>query len=192
VSTSLTSVIHYPHNKNIGVKITINPVIRQHTLISTRDSAATLRTSGNFTVDGKLDTHTIHVNGNFTATGLKSATVETSSYGKRKLYAMESPENWFEDFGSAKLMNGQIVVALDPIFVDTVNTAVPYHVFLTPNGDCTLYTTQKNSLSFKVSSHDGESNCEFDYRVVAKRKGYEKVRLETVGDVEQEAQVTEK
>jgi hypothetical protein len=101
VSTSLTSVIHYPHNKNIGVKITINPVIRQHTLISTRDSAATLRTSGNFTVDGKLDTHTIHVNGHFTATGLKSATVETSSYGKRKLYAMESPENWFEDFGSA-------------------------------------------------------------------------------------------
>jgi hypothetical protein len=105
---------------------------------------------------------------------------------------MESPENWFEDFGSAKLMNGQIVVALDPIFVDTVNTAEPYHVFLTPNGDCTLYATQKNSLSFRVSLHDGESNCEFDYRIVAKRKGYEKVRLETVADVEQETQVTEK
>jgi len=157
-----------------------------------RASAATLRTSGNFTVDGNLNTRTLLVNGNFTATGLKSATVETSSYGKRKLYAMESPENWFEDFGSAKLMNGQIVVALDPIFVDTVNTAEPYHVFLTPNGDCTLYTTQKNSLSFKVSSHDGESNCEFDYRIIAKRKGYENVRLETVADVEQETQVTEK
>ena len=105
---------------------------------------------------------------------------------------MESPENWLEDFGSAKLMNGQTSVALDPIFVEMVNTAVPYHVFLTPNGDCTLYTTQKNSLSFKVSSHDGESNCEFDYRIIAKRKGYENVRLETVADVEQETQVTEK
>jgi hypothetical protein len=105
---------------------------------------------------------------------------------------MESSENWFEDFGSAKLINGQIIVDLDPIFVETVNTAVQYHVFLTPNGACTLYTTQKNSLSFKVSLHDGESNCEFDYRIIAKRKGYEKVRLETVDDVEQEIQVTEK
>src|SRR5262249_47691449 len=104
--------------------------------------------------------------------------------------AIESPENWFEDFGSAQLTGGQVIVALDPVFSETVNTAVQYHVFLTANGDCTLYVTQKNSHSFKVIVHDGEPNCAFDYRVVAKRQGYEKVRLEAVDEAKQETQVS--
>jgi hypothetical protein len=136
-------------------------------------------------------TSTLYVDGSFTATGSKSALVETASYGKRKLYAVESPENWFEDFGSAKLTEGQVIIELDRIFIETVNTAVPYHVFLTPNGACTPYVTQKTSLSFKVVLHDGEPDCAFDYRVVAKRKGYEQARLEVVEEAKQEAQVTE-
>ena len=136
-------------------------------------------------------TSTLYVNGSFTATGSKSALVETASYGKRKLYAVESPENWFEDFGSAKLTGGQVIIELDRIFIETVNTEVQYHVFLTPNGDCTPYVTQKTSLSFKVVSHGEEPNCAFDYRVVAKRKGYEQARLEVVEEAKQEAQVTE-
>jgi len=136
-------------------------------------------------------TSTLYVNGSFTATGSKSALVETASYGKRKLYAVESPENWFEDFGSAKLTGGQVIIELDRIFIETVNTEVQYHVFLTPNGDCTPYVTQKTSFSFKVVSHGEEPNCAFDYRVVAKRKGYEQARLEVVEEAKQEAQVTE-
>ena len=136
-------------------------------------------------------TSTLYVNGSFTATGSKSALVETASYGKRKLYAVESPENWFEDFGSAKLTGGQVIIELDRIFIETVNTEVQYHVFLTPNGDCTPYVTQKTSLSFKVVSHGGEPDCSVDYRVVAKRKGYEQARLEVVDEAKQEAQVTE-
>jgi len=154
--------------------------------------------TGNVTVfGGKVGigstnpTSTLYVNGSFTATGPKSALVETISYGKRKLYAVESPENWFEDFGSAKLTAGQVIIELDRIFIETVNTEVQYHVFLTPNGDCTPYVTQKTSLSFKVVSHGEEPNCAFDYRVVAKRKGYEQARLEVVEEAKQEAQVTE-
>ncbi len=62
----------------------------------------------------------LHVIGNFIATGTKSALVETAAYGKRQLYAVESTENWFEDFGWAKLTNGQAVVKLDPVFIETV------------------------------------------------------------------------
>jgi hypothetical protein len=146
---------------------------------------------GKVGIGGINPTSTLHVNGSFTATGSKSALVETTSYGKRKLYAVESPENWFEDFGSAKLTDGQATIELDKVFVETVNTEMQYHVFLTPNGDCTPYVTQKTSLSFKVVLHDGEPNCAFDYRIIAKRKGYEQTRLEKVDEAKQEAQVTE-
>ena len=146
---------------------------------------------GNVGIGSTNPTSTLYVNGSFTATGSKSALVETASYGKRKLYAVESPENWFEDFGSAKLTGGQVMIELDRIFIETVNTEVQYHVFLTPNGDCTPYVTQKTSLSFKVVSHGEEPNCAFDYRVVAKRKGYEQARLEVVDEAKQEAQLTE-
>jgi hypothetical protein len=78
----------------------------------------------------------LYVVGNFIATGTKSAVVRTKSYGGRQLYAMESPENWFEDFGRGQLNQGHATVKLDPIFAETVNTEVEYHVFLTPKGDC--------------------------------------------------------
>jgi len=32
------------------------------------------------------------------------------------LYCLESPELWFEDFGSAKLKRGRAVVSFDPDF----------------------------------------------------------------------------
>ena len=42
--------------------------------------------------------------------------------------------------------------------------------------------SQKEPRSFKVLLRDGESDCAFDYRVVARRKGYERVRLEEVAE----------
>src|SRR5262249_21073003 len=120
----------------------------------------------------------MYYTGRFTARGPKSAKVQTASHGERLLYAMESPENWFEDFGSAQLVEGQAIVNLDPIFFETVNTDRKYHVFLTPNGNCTLYVPQKTPRYFKVLVNGGQADCEFDYRIVAKRKGYEDIRLE--------------
>jgi hypothetical protein len=52
------------------------------------------------------------------------------------LYAVEAPENWFEDFGSGQLANGSATVALETTYAQTVNTHIEYHVFLTPKGDC--------------------------------------------------------
>jgi len=121
--------------------------------------------------------------GNLNCTGLKSAVVETTDYGTRKLYAMESPEVWFEDFGTSSLVDGEITVACDPIFAETVNLEEEYHVFVTPLGEepVLLFVTDKDATAFTVRgvTLDGKpAACSFDYRIVAKRLGYEDVRLE--------------
>jgi len=77
-------------------------------------------------------------------------------------------------------MNHAAVLQIEPVFSQTVNTEVPYHVFLTPEGDCNgLYVTAKRPTSFEVRElQGGMSSIAFSYRIVAKRKGYEDVRLE--------------
>jgi hypothetical protein len=119
--------------------------------------------------------------GDLQCTGSKSAVVPVDG-GQRKvaLYAIESPKNWFEDFGSGQLSNGGAVVRLEAEFAQTVNTAVEYHVFLTPNGDCLgLYVSQKTSGSFEVHElGGGTSSVKFDYRIVALRRNFENIRLE--------------
>ena len=122
----------------------------------------------------------IENNGNLYCAGSKSAVVPVGG-GSRKvaLYAVEAPENWFEDFGSAQLSNGYARIDLDPTFSQTVNTDIDYHVFLTPNGDCKgLYVSQKSPTSFEVHElGSGTASVTFDYRIIAKRKNYENVRL---------------
>ncbi|MGA8154541.1 MAG: hypothetical protein WB952_26590 [Terriglobales bacterium] len=122
----------------------------------------------------------IDLHGNINCTGSKNAVVPIDG-GRRKvaLSAIESPKNWFEDFGSDQLLNGAAVVHLEPEFAQTVNTALAYHVFLTPNGDCQgLYVSQKTPGSFEVHElGKGTSNVKFDYRIVALRKNFENVRM---------------
>jgi hypothetical protein len=128
----------------------------------------------------------IYVRGNIYATGsslssgTKSAVMEAGDYGVRQLYAMESPNVWFEDFGTGELASGQATVVIEPMFLSTINTDVPYHVFVTPLGECNgLYVTNKAATSFEVRElGGGTSDVAFDYRIVARRKGYEGVRME--------------
>ena len=102
------------------------------------------------------------------------------------LYAMQSPQHWFEDFGAGQLQNGTATIALDPTFGETVNGAVDYHVFLTPEGDCRgLYISRKTPSGFEVRElGGGQSSVAFDYRIVALRRGFESVRLEDVTERE--------
>ncbi len=123
---------------------------------------------------------TIDVNGSLSCHGSKSAVVPVENGQKMvALYAVEAPENWFEDYGSEHLENGAATVTLDPTYAQTVNTGMEYHVFLTPSGDCNgLYVTNKTANSFEVRElKGGHSNIAFDYRIIAKRNGYEQVRL---------------
>ena len=119
------------------------------------------------------------VSGDMYCSGSKSAVVPVDN-GARKvaLYAVESPKNWFEDFGSARLSNGSAVIELEPTFAQTVNTQ-GYHVFLTPSGDCKgLYVSQKSPGRFEVRElGGGTSSIDFDYRIVAERRGFENIRM---------------
>jgi hypothetical protein len=122
----------------------------------------------------------IDTSGNLLCSGSKSAVVPVDRGAHRvALYAVESPENWFEDMGSGQLSNGSARIDLDPTFAQTVNTGVEYHIFLTPKGDCKgLYVGNESAASFEVHElGGGASNIVFDYRIVAKRIGYEDIRL---------------
>ena len=133
----------------------------------------------------------IFTGGDLSCTGTVSGTVRAGDGARRVMvHSVQSPENWFEDFGSGTLANGAATVALDPTFASTVNTATDYHVFLTPNGDCKgLYVSQKSADSFEVRElGGGQSSFAFDYRIVAKRAGYENQRLEDVTERYQKMQ----
>ncbi len=120
------------------------------------------------------------VGGNLGCNGSKSAVVPVDG-GSRQvaLYAVEAPENWFEDIGSGQLENGVAVVQVESVFAQTVNTGTEYHVFLTPKGDCKgLYVSNETADSFEVHElGGGKATIAFDYRIVARRKGYETIRL---------------
>jgi|HubBroStandDraft_6_1064221.scaffolds.fasta_scaffold05550_5 hypothetical protein len=123
---------------------------------------------------------TIDVSGNVVCNGASSAVVPVDGRARKvALYAVESPENWFEDAGSGQLSNGSAVISLESTFAQTVNTEMEYHVFLTPKGDCEgLYVSNETVSGFEVHElRHGHSSVGFDYRIMAKRTGYENIRL---------------
>jgi hypothetical protein len=65
-----------------------------------------------------------------------------------------------------------------------VSTEDEYHVFLTPKGDCKgLYVASQSASSFEVRElRHGKGTIAFDYRIVARRKGYERARLSELKD----------
>ena len=134
--------------------------------------------------DGSGRQCTIDTGGDLDCTGNITPSVSTALGRNVKLYSVASPENWFEDFGSGELTAGRTQISLDPTFASTIATEENYHVFLTPNGDCKgLYVASRTASGFEVRElAGGASNVSFDYRIVAKRRGYEKIRMEDVTD----------
>jgi len=124
----------------------------------------------------------LNISGNLVVSGSKSAGVKLQNGREVALYAVESPENWFEDFGSGEMNNGVAWVPLDGSFAEATNATVTYHVFLTANGDSNgLYVSRKTPAGFEVREHGGSaSNVAFDYRIVVRRRGYETIRMAEV------------
>jgi hypothetical protein len=65
---------------------------------------------------------------------------------------------------------------------------VPYHVFLTQyDGDYGLYVPERDGSGFAVrSARSADAECEFSYRVTAKRKDAAEVRFEEAQEPEGE------
>jgi hypothetical protein len=125
--------------------------------------------------------------GNFTVVppGVKSMAMPHADGSYRRLYALESPESWFEDFGSGQIADGRGEIKLDPDFAAVVELE-EYYVFLTPEGDSNgLYVAGKRSSGFEVREQQGgRSSLPFSYRVVARRKEIEGERLERFERIE--------
>jgi hypothetical protein len=142
-----------------------------------------VRGPGGYGVYGYAPTKGVAVfaNGNFRATGSKGAVVPAEDGFHRTLYCVESPECWFEDFGSALLVEGSARVQIDPTFASTVRTD-EYHIFLTPQGDSKgLYVGHIDAAGFTVREQQaGRSSLPFSYRVVARRRDVLAPRLEKV------------
>lgn len=135
-------------------------------------------------------TQGLSVIGNFFVGGVKSAAVRFPDGSHRLLYAMESPEAWFEDFGRGKLTGGRARIKLDPRFAAAVRTS-DYHVFVTPEGSSRgLYVSARSGAAFDVREQQkGTSGIRFSYRIVARRKDvraprFEKITLPQVRELE--------
>jgi hypothetical protein len=122
----------------------------------------------------------VFFSGNVFVTGTKSVVVPFPDGSHRQLYCMESPESWFEDFGSGHLTNGRAQIQLDPDFAATVSTD-DYHVFIAEYDDNNgLFVTNRTKTGFEVRAKTSTSVAKFSYRVVARRKDIVPARLAKV------------
>jgi hypothetical protein len=123
----------------------------------------------------------VAVSGAFTVFGgPKSAAVPHPDGSHRRLYCMESPESWFEDFGKGQLQGGQADVTIDPNFA-AVADMEDYHVFVTEYGQHNdVCVTEQTPCGFRVKAKEDASSGRFSWRVVAKRKDIVGERLATV------------
>jgi hypothetical protein len=119
-----------------------------------------------------------------TVTGLKSAAVPHPDGMHRRLYCMESPECWFEDFGEASLKNGVATVKLDREFAALVKTG-RYHVFLSSYDAVQLYVSKRSREGFEIRALPDargkvRQRARCAYRIVARRKDVKAPRLAKV------------
>lgn len=74
-----------------------------------------------------------------------------------------------DDVGESTLREGVAHVALAADFANAIDTHKPYVVLLTPEGDASLYVTNRNAAGFEVRQiGGGHATVPFAYRIVAK------------------------
>jgi len=118
----------------------------------------------------------VDVLGDFTVyNGTKNAASVTRD-GVRATPAYEMAENWFGDMGESTTDgNCEIIVPIDQIFGDIVNTSIKYQVFLQSYSKAHVWVEIRNEDGFVVKSD--EPNADFAWELKAKRRGYEGDRL---------------
>ena len=120
----------------------------------------------------------LNVNGSFHLSGVKNAVVKTTQ-GYIGINAYETADYYFGDIGENDTgASGQVTIGIDRIFNETVNTTVPYQVFITPYSDCHVWVDQRFDNRFVVKSD--QPNAKFGWELKAKRRGYENFRLRHV------------
>ena len=83
-----------------------------------------------------------------------------------------------DDVGEGTLRNGIARVPLAADFANAIDASKPYLVLLTPEGDASLYMSNRTAGSFEVRQiGGGHTSIAFAYRIVAKPFGAAAERL---------------
>lgn len=150
--------------------------------------AGTIKLQGKYIDDGFNDgvTHTLgnlqvdnlHVRKWLGVDQSKNAIVKTSQ-GPVTINAYETAEYYFGDIGEGQTSaDGIAYIGIEKLFNETVNTTIPYHVFITAYGPGNIWVDQREHNRFVVKSD--RPNVKFGWEIKAKRKGYEHTRLQNV------------
>jgi hypothetical protein len=118
------------------------------------------------------------INGDFAASGMKSAIVPNRRGQMVHLYSVEAPESYFEDFGVAVTgSDGGVTVDIPEDFREIAKTN-EYHIFLSAyNRNGGLYVYEQREIGFIVRDSAGTSGVRFSWRIVCKRADIEGERF---------------
>lgn len=115
---------------------------------------------GNLTCRGTLDVR-----------GQKNRLIDTKNYGSIRMAAYETASPMFGDIGSGVIgEDGSCYIGLSPVFLETINTACEYQVFLQAYTDGRLYADRREPTYFIVC---GTPGLQFAWEVKARQRGYE-------------------
>lgn len=129
---------------------------------------------------GNVQVDNLHVRNWLGVDQSKNAIVKTSQ-GPVTINAYETAEYYFGDIGEGQTSaDGIAYIGIEKLFNETVNTTIPYHVFITAYGAGNIWVDQREHNRFIVKSD--QPNLKFSWEIKAKRKGYEHTRLQNVDD----------
>lgn len=109
-------------------------------------------------------------------TGSVSEIIPTENHGRVTLTCPESPEYWYQDYGTVQMTNGKAIIILDPILADVivVDENNPIRVICTPMGmpyfnGITIMNQTKNSVEI-LELNGGNHSGKLQYQLVVKPK----------------------
>lgn len=111
-----------------------------------------------------------------TGTGTVNEIVPTENHGRVTLTCPESPEYWYQDYGTVEMINGKATIIVDDILADiiVVDEENPLRVTCTPVGmpyfnGITIMSQTKNSVEI-LELNGGNHSGKLQYQLVAKPK----------------------
>lgn len=109
-------------------------------------------------------------------TGSVSEIIPTENHGRVTLTCPESPEYWYQDYGTVEMVNGKATIQLDEILADiiVVDEENPIRVICTPVGmpyfnGITIMNQTKNSVEI-LELNGGNHSGKLQYQLVVKPK----------------------
>ncbi|HEY8804253.1 MAG TPA: hypothetical protein VIM42_03945 [Clostridium sp.] len=117
---------------------------------------------------------------NLQISGTKSCVQDTNNFGKRLFYAMEYGDNQLGEHGFGNIINGECVVSIDPIVLDSINTDMEYTVRYDFDEDC-VHKLTKTPLYFILTAN---KDIGFSWSIMGFRKGFENENLEYADNIQ--------